>query len=154
MMENEERSLGELEELYNRQIQEWAAKRREHEKEIERCQREIQARRAKLRHVEALLGKSGTQTANGAPETPEEKERRRRLAPVKIATWRALRHRPGKRLTTRELLAAIHEDIGKWVSRQSVNVNLGVLEKEGRVQKHPAPRSSGARFVYEAVPGA
>lgn len=149
--ENTNRSLGELKELYNRKVKYWSDKKREHEKAIERCRREIQACDAKLRHIEALLGIPRAKPA-AAPRRRGKKQRRRRPGPVKVATLQAMRNRPGERLTTKQLLAAIRHDTGKRVSRQSVNVNLGQLEKEGLVQKHAAPRGTGARFVYSALP--
>ncbi len=149
------RSLGELRELYNQKIDYWNQQKLEHEEKIEQCHREIAACEAKLRHVEALISPS---PAPAAPETaaktrPRRKRRRIRQSPVKMATLLALRNRSGKQLTTQQVLTAIHKDTGKRVSRQSVTVNLGILDKEGRVHKQPAPSGSGARFVYSIVPG-
>lgn len=148
-----QRSLGELKGLYTRKIEYWQQQKLEHEKKIDQCVAEIAACTAKLRHVEALLGSPGAAPAppaSGQPRRPA-KRRRRRASPVKAATLQALRNRPGERLTTKKLLTAVRHDSGKRVSRQSVNVNLGLLEKEGAVRKLPAPRGSGARFVYTAT---
>ena len=38
------------------------------------------------------------------------------------------------------------------VSRQSINVNLNLLEKAGHIQRRPAPRGSGgAHYVFSAT---
>ena len=148
-----QRSLGELKELYTRKIEYWRQQKLEHEKKIEECRREIAACEAKLRHVEALVGSPAAPKPAAKKPARRRKKRRIRQSPVKMATLLALRNRAGEPLTTRQLLAAIRNDTGKRVSRQSVNVNLGLLEKEGRVRKQPAPRGTGARFVYSAVPG-
>ncbi|MCP5118647.1 MAG: hypothetical protein GY953_48155, partial [bacterium] len=140
------RSLGELKELYTRKIHYWNQQKLEHEKQIEQCRREIQACEAKLRHVEALVGSPAVPKAKPAKAPRRRaKKRRTRRSPVKTATLLALRNRPGELLTTRKLLTAIRKDTSKRVSRQSVTVNLGLLEKEGRVRKQPAPSGSGAR---------
>ncbi len=153
-------SLGELKELYTRKIRYWSEQQLEHEKQLAQCKREIKACEAKLRHVEALIGTPAATKAAGraAPKTAGRAATRRRRgktrqrrSPVKIATLLVLRNRPGERLNTRQLLTAIRKDTGKRVSRQSVNVNLALLEKEGTVLKQPAPRGSGARFVYSAI---
>ncbi len=149
-----QRSLGELKELYIRKIKYWSQQKLEHEEKIEQCRREIKACETKLRHVEALVGSPAAPRA-AAAKAPRRRTKRRRIrqSPVKMATLLALRNRPGELLTTRQLLTAIRKDTSKRVSRQSVTVNLGLLEKEGRVRKQPAPRGSGARFVYSIVPG-
>ncbi|MCP3957887.1 MAG: hypothetical protein GY719_08550 [bacterium] len=147
-------SLGELKALYNRKIEFWTKKKLEHEKEIDKCRREIKACQTKLRHVEALVSAPAGAPKAAPKVTRRRGKRRRRTSPVKIATLQALRNRPGERLTTKRLLTAIRHDTGKRVSRQSVNVNLGLLEKEGLIKKFPAPRGAGARFVYSAVPSA
>ncbi len=149
-----QRSLGELKELYARKIDYWRQQKIEHEKKIEQCQREIQACESKLRHVEALIGSPAAPAAPAKKATRKRKKRRIRQSPVKMATLLALRNRPGEQLTIRKLLTAIRKDTRKKVSRQSVTVNLGLLEKEGQVRKQPAPRGSGARFVYSIVPEA
>ncbi len=149
------RSLGELKELYTRKIEYWTTQRDEHEKKLAQCRREIKACEAKLRHVEALVGSPAAPKAAAAPRRlKRQRVKRRRVSPVKAATDLALRNRPGERLNTRQLLTAIRKDTGKPVSRQSVNVNLALLEKEGKIKKQPAPSGSGARFVYSAIPGA
>lgn len=146
-----QRSLGELEELYQRKLQYWANQKLAHEKKIEECRREMAACEAKLRHVQALIG--GQQEPAVADVAPgrRPKQKRRRKSPVREATLQALRNRPGERLTTRQLLAAIRQDTRKKVSRQSVNVNVGILEQQGLIRRDPAPRGSGSRFVYSAV---
>lgn len=153
-----QRSLGELKELFTRKIEYWSQQKLEHEKKIEECRREIEACEAKLRHVEALIGSPSAPAAApaAAAKTPRRRKKQRRIrqSPVKAATLLALRNRPGEQLTTKQVLTAIRKDTSKRVSRQSVTVNLGLLEKEGRVRKQPAPRGSGARFVYSIVPGA
>ncbi len=151
------RSLGELKELYTRKIKYWSQQKLKHEEKIEQCRREIKACEAKLRHVEALIGSPAAPApppaATAKTSRRRTKKRRIRRSPVKMATLLALRNRPGELLTTRQVLTAIRKDTHKRVSRQSVTVNLGLLEKEGRVRKQPAPRGSGARFVYSIVPG-
>ena len=147
------RSLGELKELYSRKIRYWTDQQHEHEKKIAQCKQEIKAYEAKLRHVEALMGAPAAPKAATAPRR-RTKKRRRRASPVKVATLQALRNRPGERLTTKQLITAIRKDTGKRVSRQSVNVNLRLLEKEGLLRKQPAPSGAGARFVYSAMPRA
>ncbi len=148
-------SLGELKELYIRKIKYWSQQKLKHEEKIEQCRREIQACEAKLSHVEALVGSPAAPKASAAKTSRRRtKKRRIRQSPVKMATLLALRNRPGELLTTKQLLTAIRKDTGKRVSRQSITVNLGLLEKEGRIGKQPAPRGSGARFVYSVVPGA
>ncbi len=156
MTDMTQRSLGELQQLYTRKIEYWRKKQLEHEKGIEQCRREIAACQGKLSHVEALIGGPAAPKKAAAAKAIRRRGKKRRIrqSPVKMATLVALRNRPGERLNTRQLLAAIRKDTGKRVSRQSVNVNLGLLEKERRVSKHPAPRGSGARFVYSVVPGA
>lgn len=142
-------SLAELKALYTRKIEYWQRQKLEHEKQIEQCQQEIQACETKLRHVQALIGEPSTPV----PKTPRRRTRKRRQrhSPVKLATLQALRNRPGERLTTKQLLTAIRKDSGKRVSRQSINVNVGLLEREGLVLKQPAPKGAGARFVYSAL---
>ncbi len=146
-------SLGELKDIYTRKIRYWKDQLLAHEKKIEQCRREITACEAKLRHVQALVGSptAAPKAATTSPPRRGKKRRRNRQSPVKTATWQALRNRAGERLTTNQLLTAIRHDTGKRVSRQSVNVNLGLLEKEGSVQKFTAPKGAGARFVYSAV---
>ena len=146
-------SLGELQAIYTRKIRYWKDQLLAHEKKIEQCRREIAACEAKLRHVEALVGSPKAAPKAAAVSAPKrgKKRRRKRQSPVKTATWQALRNRAGERLTTQQVLTAIRHDTGKRVSRQSVNVNLGLLEKEGSVRKFPAPKGAGARFVYSAV---
>ena len=147
-------SLGELKALYTRKIQHFTAEKLAAEKKIDQCRREIKAAEGKLRHIEALVGGAAAAPKAAATKAPRRRGRKRRprSSPVKIATLQALRNRPGQRLTTRQLLAAIRHDTGKRVSRQSVNVNLGLLEKEKSIQRFPAPRGAGARFVYSALP--
>ena len=145
-------SLGELKALYTRQIQHWTAEKLAAEKKIEQCRREIKAAEGKLRHIEALVGAPATATKAVAKAPRRRGKKRRRSSPVKIATLKALRNRPGQRLTTKQILTAIRHDTGKRVSRQSVNVNLGLLEKEKSIQRFPAPRGAGARFTYSALP--
>ena len=154
MAKNTTLSLGELKQFYTQQLQYWIAQQRQYEQYVEQCQREIQACRANLHHVEALLGTEAARTtATPAPVRRGKKKRRRRDGPVKVATLQALRNRPGQRLSTKQLLAAIRQDTRKKVSRQAININLGQLENEGKVQKFPAPRGTKARFVYAALPG-
>lgn len=154
MTDISQHSLGELKEFYTRKIRYWSEQKEKHEKKLEQCEREIEACETRLRHVEALLGSPPAPTAQTAakPRRRRSKRRRIRQSPVKMATLLALRNRPDELLTTKQLLAAIHKDTGKRVSRQSVNVNLGILEKEGRLIKQPAPRGAGARFVYTLAP--
>ena len=146
-----QQSLGELEAQYKRQLQYWANQKLQHEKKIEECRREMAACEANLRHVQALVGGPAAIAAAVAPTGRRAKPKRRRKSPVRAATLQALRNRPGERLTTRQLLAAIRKDTRKKVSRQSVNVNVGILEQQGLIRRDPAPRGTGSRFVYSAV---
>ncbi len=153
-------SLSELKTLYTRKIEYWEKEKLAAGKKIEQCRREIDACEAKLRHILALIGGPAAPVAAAPKKVASGKTRgrkkrtRNRKSPVKAATLQALRNRPGERLTTKQLLTAIRKDTRKRVSRQSVNVNLGLLENEGRVHKYPAPRGSGSRFVYTIVAGA
>ena len=139
-----QRSLGELEELYQRKLQYWANQKLAHEKKIEECRREMAACEAKLRHVQALIGGKQEPAVAGVAPGRRPKQKRRRKSPVREATLQALRNRPGERLTTQQLLAAIRQDTRKKVSRQSVNVNVGILEQQGLIRRDPAPRGTGS----------
>ena len=150
MADMKSKSLGELETLYEGKLRYWRQQQQQHEKKIEECKQQIAACEAKLRHVRALTGKPSGKMASAAPPQ-NKKQKRQRKSPVREATLRALRNRPGERLTTKQLLTAIRADGRKKVSRQSVNVNVALLEKAGLIRRDPAPRGSGARFVYSAI---
>ncbi len=151
MTSNANRSLGELRSLYTKKLQTWRRQQQEHEQKIEECRQQIRACEAKLNHIQALMNEPGKAVAPPVKTGRRTKVRRQRRSPVKIAALQALHNRPGQRLTTKQLLTAIRKDTGKRVSRQSINVNIGLLETEGLVQKLPAPKGAGARFVYSAL---
>ena len=144
-------SLGELEDTYKRKLQYWKNQQLAYQNKISECLREIATCEANLRHVQALLGVPAPVQVASAKPTRRKKQRRQRRSPVREAALQALRNRAGQRLTTKELIKAIHADTRKKVSRQSVNVNVGVLEKQGLIRRDPAPRGSGSRFVYSAI---
>jgi hypothetical protein len=152
-MDVSQQSLGDLKKHYSGEIRALVRRQAEHEEQAAECKRKIKLLEAKLRHVEALLG-GAPASRPAAVAGGKKKGKRRRQSPVRDATLAALRARPGERLTTRQLVTAIRKDRSRRVSRQAVNVNLGLLEREGLVLKEPAPAGSGARFVYSVVPRA
>lgn len=148
MTRGKDRSLGELEELYESKIKHWADQRAELMARLGRCDERLKAYEEKLRWVRTLItAPEGT----AAPPAPA-KRRRQRKSPVKDATYQVLAARPGEWLTAKEVMTAIRKNGGKRVSRQSVNVNLQMLEKAGRVRRKPAPKGSGgAHYVFSVA---
>jgi len=150
MTRGKDRSLGELEELYESKIKHWADQRADLMARLGRCDERLKAYEEKLRWVRTLI--TAPEGAAAPPAPAAANRRRRRKSPVKDATYQALAARPGEWLTAKDVLAAIRKDGGKRVSRQSVNVNLQMLEKAGRVRRRPAPKGSGgAHYVFSAT---
>ncbi len=79
------------------------------------------------------------------------KQRRRRWSPIRDATLKVLRNRPGQKLTVAQIRTAIRKDLNRRGSRQAVNVNCDILEEAGLVKRERAPKGTGARFVFYAV---
>ena len=50
---------------------------------------------------------------------------------MREATLKVLRNRPGQRLTVAQIRTLIRKDTNRRASRQSVNVNLDILEQAG-----------------------
>ncbi len=153
-MENiKNRSLAELEDLYRKQLQQWNGRRDEALKQVQACEQQIAALEKKLRHIQALV--NGTVAAAAPVRVAQArrtvKQKRRRKSPIRDATLQVLRNRPGQKLTVAQIRTAIRKDTHKRASRQAVNVNVDVLEEAGLVRRAPAPRGSGARFVFWAV---
>ncbi len=90
---------------------------------------------------------------HGPAPPPPTKRRRKRKSPVKLVTYQALKNRPGQWLTAQQIMTAIRKDSSKRPSRQSVNVNLNLLERAGKIQRRPAPKgkSGGAHYVYSTT---
>ncbi len=152
-MENNirQRSLDELEALYQKKLQAWTDRRQKHLKQAEECQQQIALYEQKLRHVKALVNGPQAVTAP-LPATPVKRSgKRRRKSPIRDATLLALRNRPGQKLTAAQVRTAIRKDTHRRGTRQSVNVNLNQLVRAGLVKRARAPKGSGAQFVYWAV---
>ena len=151
-MENiKQRSLEELEQLYQGKLQHWKDRRLERLKQAEECEQQILLYEQKLRHIQALV--NGPQAA--APTTTATRVKRtgkrRRKSPIRDATLLVLRNRPGQKLTAAQVRTAIRKDTHRRGTRQSVNVNLNQLVQAGLVKRARAPKGSGAQFVYWAV---
>ncbi len=153
-MENiKNRSLAELEELYQKQLQHWTGRRDEALKQLQEYERQMAVYDRKLRYIRELA--NGTEAA-AAPDKMAQarktvRKKRRRKSPIRDATLKVLRSRPGQRLTVAQIRTAIRKDTHKRCSRQAVNVNVDVLEEAGLVKRARAPKGSGARFVFWAV---
>ena len=148
MARGKDRSLGELEALYQEKIRQLSDQRTKLVNQLGDCDEKLKAYEQKLRWVRTLI----TSPEGAAPVQELSHKRRRRKSPVLEVTLGALRQRPGQWLTARQLLAAIKKDTGKRVSRQAVNVNLNLLEKAGKVRRRPAPQGSGgSQFVYSLI---
>ncbi len=154
-MENvKDRSLAELEDLYQKQLQHWSGRRDEAVKQVQACEQQMAAYDMKLRHIRALVG--GPEAAAAPMKIAQAtvkagKKRRRRKSPIRDATLQVLRNRPGQKLTVAQVRTAIRKDTHKRASRQAINVNVDLLEDAGLVQRARAPKGSGARFVFWAV---
>ncbi len=153
----ENKSLGELEALYQQKLQQWTDRRAGLLKEIEKCEAQMQAYDQKLRYIRALVNGPEAAAAAPVPKTvirqpaTGKKQKRRRWSPIRDATLKVLRNRPGQKLTVAEIRTAIRKDMNRRGSRQSVNVNCDILEEAGLVKRERAPKGTGARFVFYAV---
>ncbi len=148
------RSLAELEDLYQKKLQHWAGRRDELLKQVQACEQQMTAYDQKLRYIRALV--NGPEAAAATPARMAQaktavKKKRRRKSPIREATLQVLRNRPGQKLTVAQIRTAIRKDTHKRCSRQSINVNVDLLEEAGLVNRERAPRGSGARFVFWAV---
>lgn len=155
-MENiKQRSLEELEELYQGKLQHWQALRLQHLKQAEECEQQAAAFEQKLRHIKALV--NGPAMASARPSAPpttapvKRQGKRLRKSPIRDATLLVLRNRPGQKLTAAQIRTAIRKDTHRRGTRQAVNVNLNQLAEAGLVKKARAPKGRGAQFVYWAV---
>jgi hypothetical protein len=147
-----DRSLAELETLYQQKLQHWTDTRLEHLKQAEKCEQQMSAYDQKLRYIRALVNGPQAAAAGPVPKAPVKRRgKRRRKSPIRDATLLVLRNRPGQRLTVPQIRTAIRKDTHKRCSRQAVNVNVNVLEEDGLVRRARAPKGSGAQFVYWAV---
>lgn len=146
-------SLTELDKLYRKHLDHWVNRRNELLQQVQACDQQIAAHEQKLQHIQALANGSvtGTQVAKIAQANKSGRQKRRRKSPIRDATLKVLRNRPGQRLTVAKIRTAIRKDTHKRCSRQAVNVNLDVLEEAGLVLRARAPKGSGARFVFWAV---
>lgn len=147
------RSLAELEDLYQKKLEHWRGRRDELLKQAQACEQQMTVFDQKLRHIRALV--SGQDVAVAAPAKKAQakyvKQKRRRRSPVREATLKVLRSRPGQKLTVAQIKTAIRKDTHRRPSRQAINVNCDVLEEMGLVKRERAPKGSGARFVFWAV---
>ena len=141
-------SLGELEALYGRKIRALTDERAAIVKRLAECNEKLKVFEEKLHWVQTLMAAPDS----GQPVKPAKKARRKRRSPVREATLRVLRARPGEWLTARQVMTSIRKDTHRRVSRQSVNVNLNQLEQAGQLRRRRAtPGSGGAQYVYTAV---
>ncbi len=146
------KSLEELEALYQEKLQHWSDRRSEHLKQAEECERQMAAYDQKLRYIRAIVNGQEAAAAMPVPAaTVKGKAKRRRRSPLREATLTVLRSRPGQKLTARQIRTAIRKDTHKRCSRQTVNNNVTALEEMGLVGRERAPRGSGAQFVFWAV---
>ncbi len=147
-----QRSLEELEGLYQTKLQEWKERRRKHLEQAEECLRQTALYEQKLRHIQALVNGPQAVPAAAPVAAPVNcSVKRRRKGPIRDATLVTLRNRPGQKLTAAQVRTAIRKDTHRRGTRQSVNVNLNKLVKAGLVKRARAPKGSGAQFVYWAV---
>ncbi len=148
MAGSKDRSLGEMEATYKQQLQHWTNQRAELVTKLSQVDQQLKAVEEKLRWVQTLI----TSPDGALPPVVPKGGRRRRKSPVKEVTYQVLRDRPGQWLTGGQIKTAIRKDTHKRPSRQSINVNLRLLEKAGSIRRRPAPRGSGgAHYVYSAV---
>ncbi len=149
-----QRSLEELEMLYQGKLEHWQNRRHQHLKQAEECEQQVSLYEQKLRHIKALVNGAPAAAAPAAavPAAPVKQTRRRwRKSPIRDATLLVLRNRPGQRLTAAQIRTAIRKDTNRRGTRQSVNVNLNQLLAAGLVKRARAPKGSGAQFVYWVV---
>ncbi len=146
-----QRSLEELEVLYQKKFQDWKDRRSKHLEQAEACQQQMALYEQKLRHIKALVNGSQAVPAPPPAVPVARSGKRRRKSPIRDATLLALRNRPGQKLTAAQVRTAIRKDSHRRGTRQSVNVNLNQLVKAGLVKRARAPKGSGAQFVYWAV---
>ena len=139
-------SLGQLQAVYEKQLDALNRQRAEHMQKVVECDREIADRELKLDQIRMLLGEKPL-----APVTAAGIPRRARKSPVRTATLQVLRNLSDQRLSVKEIRTLIRKDVGRRVSRQAVNVNLDQLEQAGLVRRYAAPRGTGARFVFGAA---
>ncbi len=146
------RSLAELENIYQKKLQHWTGRRDEFQKQVQACEQQMATYDQKLRYIRALVNGAATATPVKIAQAKKTvKKRRRRKSPIRDATLKVLRNRPGQKLTVAQIRTAIRKDTHKRASRQAVNVNVDVLEEAGLVNRERAPKGSGARFVFWAV---
>ncbi len=148
MAASKDLSLGELETLYQTKISRWTDRRAQLTTELAKCDQQLRTYQEKLRWVRTLI----TSPEGSMPAPAPSQRRRRRRSPVKELCLEILRARPGQWLTAAQVRTAIRKDTNKRVSRQSVNVNLNLLEKTSRIRRRPAPKGSGgARYVFSVT---
>lgn len=139
-------SLGQLETSYRSKIQELTDQRARLTEQLDACDEQLRTFQEKLHWVQTLI------VAPDGARIPQRRTKRGRKSPVKLLTYQVLRDRPGQWLTARQIFTAIRKDTNKRVSRQSINVNLNLLEKTGQIRRRPAPKGSGgAHYVFTAV---
>ncbi len=148
MAQSKDRSLGELEATYRQQLKHWTDQRAGLVARLADVDQQLRACEEKLRWVRTLISSPDGVLPAPAPR----KGRRRRKSPVKEVTYKVLANRPGQWLTGSQIKTLIRKDFHKRPSRQSINVNLRLLEKTGKIRRRPAPKGSGgAHYVYSAV---
>ncbi|MCP3963086.1 MAG: hypothetical protein GY719_35045 [bacterium] len=154
-MDIKTKSLSELEAIYKERVEHWRNQRAEHLKKAEECAQQIEAYDQKLRHIVALVNGPSAAAAIPAPLPPRRPARkqgkRRRKSPIRDATLKVLRNRPGQKLTVAQIRTAIRKDTHKRCSRQAINVGVDILEKMGLIKCDRAPKGSGAQFVFWAL---
>ncbi len=145
------RSLAELEDLYQKQLQHWTSRMDEALKQVQACEQQMTAFDQKLRHIQALVNGPEAAATPVKVARATKSVKKRRKGPIRDATLTVLRNRPGQKLTVAQIRTAIRKDTHKRASRQAVNVNVDVLEEAGLVGRERAPKGSGGRFVFWAV---
>ncbi len=148
MAGTKDRSLGEMEASYKQKLKYWTNQRAELLAKMGHVDQQLRAYEEKLRWVQTLIA-----SPDGAlPQPAGTGKRRRRKSPVKELTYKVMANRPGQWITGSQIKTLIRKDFHKRPSRQSINVNLRLLEKEGKIRRRPAPKGSGgAHYVYSAV---
>ncbi len=148
MSRSKDLSLGELEALYKSKIRHWTDRRAELASQLAQCDQQLKVNEEKLRWVRTLI----VSPEGALPVTPSGTKKRRRKSPVKEVTYKVLANRPGQWLTGAQIKTLARKDFNKRPSRQSINVNLNLLEKTGQIRRRPAPKGSGgAHYVFSAV---
>ncbi len=146
-----QRSLEELEELYQGKLRHWQERRLQHLKQAEECEQQISLYEQKLRHIQAIVNGPPAAAPPVSQAPVKRSGKRGRKSPIRDATLLALRNRPGQKLTVSQVRTAIRKDTHRRGTRQSVSVNLNQMVRAGLVKRGRAPRGSGAQFVYWAV---